>query len=122
MTSLRILAPAMLLIASLPAMASATEPLSVPFVKTTYSVQLRYEMWRNGNAYWATEYQTSNYQDAVLMADLFEIALEAGEICELMNCSFDWIITDVRIVTKHEYYQPAQYNYFQRDLLYRSLP
>lgn len=76
--------------------------LSVPLFKTTYQVQVKKEMWRNGNFYWSTEFESSDYEDAELMYELLLFALEAGEINQLLGSGFDWIIVDVRLVTKRE--------------------
>ena len=87
--------------------------------KTTYCIQVKYEMWRNGSSYWATEYETSNLADAQLVFAFFEAALEDGSLCEILNCGFDWIVVDVRLKTKYEWYvQPAP---IWQNLLYRKL-
>jgi hypothetical protein len=78
--------------------------LSVPMFKTTYCVQVEHEMWRNGRSYWSTEYETSNQAEAQLIYQLFEAALESGSLCEMLGCDFDWIIVDVRLKTKHEWF------------------
>ncbi len=33
---------------------------SIPLYTVSYQVQVRWEMWRNGNTYWAVEYETSD--------------------------------------------------------------
>lgn len=117
MSRLKILIPALLVFAAVPAVSEAQ--VSVPFVKTTYSVQVQKEFWRNGSTYWLTVFQTENLEDAELMFELLSDALEAGQICEYLDCGFDWIIRDVRLVARHEYpyLERLQYN---RELLYRN--
>lgn len=70
--------------------------------KTTYRIQVQYEMWRNGSTYWATEFETTNHADAQLMLDLFEAALADGSLSDIMNCGPEWIAVDVRMTTKRE--------------------
>ncbi len=82
---------------------------SLPLYKTTYRIEVKYEMWRNGATYWATEYETANLAEAQLILQLFEAALEDGSLSEIMGCGFDWIAVDVRLTTKKEWllnYEP----------------
>ena len=104
MFQLRYLVLALIAFAAVPAVSQAQ--ISVPFVKKTYCVQVKYEMWRNGATYWSTVFETDDADDANLMYALLQDALEDGDICELLNCGFDWIIRDVRLVTKYEYFLP----------------
>ena len=93
------------------ACASASQAqLSMPLYTTTYCVQVKYEMWRNGTTYWATEFETSNLNDAELVYDLFEASMDDGSICDILGCGFDWIAVDVRIRTKYEWnIYPSEY-------------
>ncbi|MEO2016937.1 MAG: hypothetical protein ABGZ53_21480 [Fuerstiella sp.] len=65
-------------------------------------------MWRNGATYWSTEFETSSLSQAQVMASLYELALERGTICDILGCSSDWIIVNVRIRTKYEFIQAAR--------------
>ena len=85
----------------------------------TYCVQVKYEMWRNGSAYWATEFETSDREDAELMFDLLLFALDNDSICSILDCGFDWIIVDVRLVTKYHVIQPTR-SWYQKVPLYRN--
>jgi len=76
---------------------------SLPLYRTTYQVQVKYEMWRNGSTYWAIEYETASLADAQLVLQLFEAALADGSLSEIMGCGFDWIAVDVRMTTKKEW-------------------
>lgn len=99
MFKLRYMFPALLLVG---AMSSASHAQSsVPLATTTYSVQVRYEHWRSGGGYWSTVFSTEDAEDAELMLELLEVALENHEICGILGgCSFDYIISDVRLVSK----------------------
>ncbi|MFQ5730657.1 MAG: hypothetical protein ACE5KM_01755 [Planctomycetaceae bacterium] len=114
MFRLRILIPALLAIAAIPGISQAQ--LSLPFAKKTYCVQVQYEMWRNGSTYWSTVFETENQADAQLMYELLQNAYDDGVICDMLNCGFDWIIRDVRLYTKYEYYQ------IDRNLLNNKYP
>ena len=48
MFKMRILLPALLLLAAIPALSQAQ--LSVPLTTTTYQVQVKYEFWRSGRS------------------------------------------------------------------------
>ena len=74
------------------------------FYKTTYRVQVQYEMWRNGVTYWDTEFETTNLAEAQMVLSLFQSALDNGSLSNLMNCGPDWIAVDVRMTTHREYY------------------
>lgn len=87
--------------------------------KTTYRVQVQYEMWRNGSTYWETEFETTNYNDAVTMLALLENALDNGTLSEIMNCGPDWIAVDVRLTTKKEYYWTKEPLWIQSASWYR---
>ena len=77
-------------------------PLSLPVPLTTakYKVQVQYECWRSGGTYWSMVFETEDHDDAELMYDLLLMAHENGDICDIFDCSFNWIITDVRLVVK----------------------
>jgi len=86
----------------------AQAQFSLPKVTTTYKVQVRYEFWRNGSAYWSTVLTTEDASEAELMYDLLLDALVDGDICDLMECAFDFIINDVRLVTERRWsYSPT---------------
>lgn len=118
MSKLRILIPALLVFAAVPAVSEAQ--VSIPFVKTTYSVQVKYEFWRNGNFYWSTVFQTEDEDDAELMYDLLLAAFDAGQICEVLDCGFDWIPRDVRLVVKHEYPEIVRSPYIYQSPFQKS--
>ena len=101
MSQFKFLLPALLAFAAIPAVSEAQE--SVPFVTTTYRVQVQYEFWRNGATYWATEFESENETDAELMLLALETALENGYICQILDCDFSWIPRDVRLVVDHAY-------------------
>lgn len=98
MLNTRILVPALLLLAAVPVVSEAQT--SVPLTTTTYQVQVKYEYWRSGVSYWSTVLETEDRGDAELMHDLLLIALENGSICDVLDCSFDMIVNDVRLVSK----------------------
>ena len=87
--------------------------------KTTYRVQVQYEMWRNGYTYWDTEFETTNYFDAITMLSLFQSALDNGTLSDIMNCGPDWIAVDVRLTTKKEYYRIKEPLWIQSATRYR---
>ena len=105
MRKLRILIPALFTLAAFPAVSEAQ--LSIPLCETTYSVQVQYEHWRSGGRYWATKFTTDNQQDAQLMYDLFVAAREAGQLCDILGCSFDFIIVDIKLVTTTKCHIPS---------------
>ncbi|MCR9293677.1 MAG: hypothetical protein NXI32_13215 [bacterium] len=74
---------------------------SMPLYTVSYQVQVKYEMWRNGNSYWATEYETANLAEAQMVFALFEAAFDAGELGAILGSGFDWIPVDLRLKTKY---------------------
>ena len=106
MSTLKAGIPVLCLLAAFSGTANAQT--SVLAVKTTYCVQVEYEMWRSGISYWSTEFETTSLQQARVMESLYELALESGTLCEILGCSPDWVIVDVRIQTKREYIQAVQ--------------
>lgn len=84
--------------------ALANAQISAPLYTKTYYVEVEYEMWRNGNRYWATEFETSDQQDAQLMYDLLVFAWENGAIRDLLDVGFDWMVVDIRLRTKTEWH------------------
>lgn len=81
---------------------------SMPLYSTSYRVQVQWEMWRNGANYWATEFETDDLQTATMVYDLFEAAFEAGELCEILGCGFDWIPVDIRLKTHYTWHLQAE--------------
>lgn len=100
MSQLKFLFPCLILFAAWPADAQAQ--ISTPLIKTTWQVQVKKEMWRNGNAYWSTEFESEDEEVAQMVFELMQSALDNGTICEIVGCSFDWIVVDVRLQPKHE--------------------
>ncbi|TWT94430.1 hypothetical protein [Stieleria varia] len=94
-------AAAMALLVCVSSLASAQDFAQL---ENTYHVEVRVEHWRIGNPHWSTEFSTTNYEQAVLMHDLFEIALEEQSLRELLGFSWEWLVTDVRLRTEY----PAQ--------------
>jgi hypothetical protein len=76
---------------------------SIPLYTVSYQVQVRWEMWRNGNTYWALEYETSDPMVAQLVYELFEAALEDGSLGDILGGGFDWIPREVRLHTKYSW-------------------
>ena len=74
---------------------------SMPLYTVSYQVQVRWEMWRNGNTYWAVEYETPDYVEADLVYQLFQAALEEGRLGEILGGGFDWIPREVRLKPKY---------------------
>ena len=74
---------------------------SMPLYTVSYQVQVRWEMWRNGNTYWAVEYETSNFLEADMVYELFLAALDEGSLGEILGGGFDWIPREVRLKTKY---------------------
>ncbi len=70
-------------------------------LENTYHVEVRVEHWRIGSAYWSTEFSTTDYDSALLMFDLFELALEENALREMLGFSWQWLVTDVRIRTEY---------------------
>ena len=70
-----------------------------PFT-TTYSVQVRKEHWNNGLVAWETVLTTEDYEEATMMLELLELALEEKMIHSILGGSSDYLITDVRLVTE----------------------
>ena len=84
------------------------------FLTTTYQVQVKYEMWRSGLSYWKTEFETSSADQAEQLAALFQLAIDSGVICEILPCTFDWIVVDVRVCKRQEYPRLSRPWYRQR--------
>ena len=84
----------------------ANAQTSVPTYRVTYCVQVKYEMWRNGATYWATEYETSNLSEPQFVYQLFGAAHDNGTLCAILGCGFDWIVRDIRIKTKYDWFLP----------------
>lgn len=105
MNFLKLAIPAVALFTLLPSTSQAQ--FRLPCVSTSYCVQVKYEFWRNGSTYWATEFESTSLEDAELMADLLESAMDDGSIRDILNVGFDWIVVDVRIQTKYEFLQLA---------------
>jgi hypothetical protein len=117
MSTLKTAIPVLFLLAAFSGAANAQSATSS--VRTTYCVQVKYEMWRSGASYWSTEFETSSLQQALMMESLFEFALESGTLCEILGCGSDWIIVDVRIRTKREFIQAAKPWYLQIPIFRR---
>jgi hypothetical protein len=73
MSTLKAGIPVLCLLAAFSGTANAQN--SVLAVKTTYCVQVEYEMWRSGISYWSTEFETTSLQQAQVMKSLYEIAV-----------------------------------------------
>ena len=78
--------------------ASAQDFAQIP---NTYHVQVRIEHWRIGTGYWSTEFTTNDQDEALLMLDLFELALEEHALREMLGLSWEWLTTDVRLQTEY---------------------
>ena len=70
-----------------------------PFT-TTYKVQVRKEHWNNGLISWESVLEIQDEQEAVIMLELLQLALEERVIESILGGSSDFIITDVRMVTE----------------------
>ena len=88
---------------------------STQFLKTTYQVQVKYEMWRNGLSYWHTEFETSSAGQAEQLEALYRLAIETGTICQILPCGPDWIVVDVRVRKKLEYPRWSKKRYLQKQ-------
>lgn len=123
MFKLRYLFPALILCAAAPSVSQAQT--SIPLSTTTYSIQVEKEHWRSGGRFWLTIFQTESQNDAELMLDLLEAALEAGVICEIVGCGPDYHITDVRMTSKTVWnIYPSDYQLrqpvYQQDWYYQK--
>lgn len=67
----------------------------------TYHVEVKIEMWTSGAISWQTEYSTTDLDDAETMAELYNIALESGALSDILDLSWYYIATDVRIRTEY---------------------
>ncbi|MCC9643999.1 hypothetical protein LOC71_17080 [Rhodopirellula sp. JC740] len=67
----------------------------------TYHVEVRMEHWRIGSPFWSTEFTTNDFEEAELIFDLFEFALDSGELPSMLGWSWQWLATDVRIRTEY---------------------
>lgn len=92
---------------------AAPQESNAQYLKATYRVQVKYVKWTSGISYWSTVEETTDLQEAQWTYDLLEAALDAGVICDIMDCSFGWIITDVRIQTDWQWiiYRTDTYNF-----------
>lgn len=117
MSALKFLLPAIIAFAAVPSVSEAQ--YSTPFVIKTYKVQVQYEMWRNGGTYWATEFETDDQEDAQMMFLALETALDNGYICQILDCDFDYIVRDVRLVVEYKYAYVERRRYDSR-LLYQQ--
>lgn len=86
----------------------------------TYHVQVRIEMWTSGAISWQTVYSTKNYEDAVFMQDLYQIALEGDALSDLLDLSWYYIATGVRIQTEYpeQLLMPAYQSSLRRSGIY----
>jgi len=104
MFSAKRILPLLLLLTAFCAAPEAQAQTSMPLYTTTHCVQVEWHFWRSGGSYWATEYETNNLNEAELMFDLFESALENGTLCEILGCNITtWIPVDVRLKTEYEW-------------------
>jgi hypothetical protein len=103
MFKLNYLLPALMFFAAVPTVSEAQ--LSVPLYTTTYKVQVEWSFWRSGGTYWETVFTTEDQDDAELMSALLDMALEAGNICDFLDCeeTSTWIPVDVRLLTEKKY-------------------
>lgn len=120
MSHLKFALPVLLFALSFPSSASAQ--VSVPLVRTTWQVQVKYEMWRNGSAYWSTEFESEDQEEAQMVFELMQAALDNGTICSILGCGFDWIIVDVRLQPKHELAFPLSFWRYPASLTRSWLP
>ena len=97
-----------------PATSSASAQ-SIGLYTTTYHVEVEMEHWRSGFSYWQTVNSYTNPNSAVTRHRVLTAALEAGTLCDLLNCSDSFIVRDVRIRTE------IRWNVFFADLpVYQS--
>ncbi len=73
-----------------------------PLYHVTYQVQVKYEMWRSGLTYWATEFETTDINDAKEMHGLYKLALDEGMLDDIMGSGPEWVPVDVRLRTHYE--------------------
>ena len=116
MLKLQTLIPAMLVVASFSSPSDVQA--ATPYYTTSYTVEVKYEMWRNGASYWSELLETSDSREAEMTCELLLAALDNGTICQVMDCGFGWIIVDVRLVPHRTYVQIKKYPYIS-DLIYR---
>lgn len=85
---------ALILLTCLTSAASAQEPIQI---ENTYHIEVRVEHWRIGNPNWSTEFSTTDYNQAILVFELFDLALEENLLREMLGWSWEWLITDIRL-------------------------
>ncbi len=86
----------------------ATSEAALP-LKTTYRIHVQYELWRGGWTYWETEFETNDSAEAQMVLSLFEAALQAGVLSEIMDCDIGVRAVDVRMTSKTELMYDYQY-------------
>lgn len=94
--SWKLILPALL---ALTALTAFSENASAQSLSVEYQVQIRVEHWRSGSGWWQTEYTTDNYQEALIIADLYEESLDNGTLWSELGLSWWFSPTDVRIKT-----------------------
>jgi len=89
----------------------------------TYHVQVQKMYVLSGGTQWETVMSTTNYQDALLMQDLLEAALDTGTINSVLGNS-DWRSTyiDVKIKTEYPNLYSAPYSFPGPNLWYVQPP
>ena len=103
MINLRYILPVLGLLAVTPAVSNAQ---STAFCETQYQIQVQYENWTSGRTHWLTEYTTDDFAEAELMLELFESALETGDLEDILNVGWSYIIRDIQLVPKTTCHYP----------------
>ena len=70
-------------------------------IQNTYHVEVEVTHWRIGSPSWVSQFTTNDHEQAEFMRELFEIALEAGALRDMLGYSWQWLILDVRIRTEY---------------------
>ena len=105
MFSTKRILPLFLLLATCSYCSQAQAQTSVPLYTTYYSVQVEWSFWRSGGTYWSTEFESTDYQDALLVLTLFEWARDNGALSDVLDVESGatWIPIDVRMRTRYEW-------------------
>lgn len=76
---------------------ASAQDLSVDRFETTYEVQVLMVWWQSLEPHWVTEMSFDNREDAETVVALYELALEEGELHDILDLPFGYLVSDVRL-------------------------
>lgn len=74
------------------------------YISATYKVQVEYWFFDTDYYYWSTQFESSNYNDAVYVYNILQAADDAGMLNSVApNSYWRYIAVDVRMITEYNY-------------------